>query len=71
LADGSIDENLNPLTGNVGFNALVRAVTVNANELYVGGDFTTFKGGAANRIAKINLDTGLVDTVFNPTRSTK
>jgi uncharacterized delta-60 repeat protein len=34
-------------------------------KILVGGDFTTFNGGAANRIVRLNAD-GSVDTSFNP-----
>jgi hypothetical protein len=68
--NGSIDTTFSPpgATTN-GFNGnVVSALTVAANSLYVGGDFTAYRGVAssANRIAKLDLTTGAIDTTFSP-----
>jgi uncharacterized delta-60 repeat protein len=60
--DGTIDTSFNIGTG---FNNAVRAITLDsAGKLYVGGQFITYQGVAANRIIKLNTD-GSKDTSFN------
>ena len=47
-----------------GFNSIVYALVIDSNnKLYVGGNFTSYKGVAANRIIRLNTD-GSIDTGF-------
>ena len=64
---GALDTVISPATGGNGFNNIVRALTVSGTSLLAGGDFTTYRGGAANRIALLSASTGAIDTIFNPT----
>lgn len=48
-----------------GMSSTVRALLVEGSYLYVGGEFTTYRGSVANRLAKLNLD-GTLDFSFNP-----
>lgn len=62
--DGTLDTSFNP---NLGFNANVYVITLDSSgKLYVGGDFTTYDGVAANRIIKLNTD-GTKDVSFDNT----
>lgn len=62
--DGTLDITFDPGTG---FNGLVRVITIDsAGKLYVGGDFTTFRGLTNNYIIKLNND-GTKDTSFDNT----
>lgn len=64
---GVLDTVISPATGGNGFNNIVRALIVSGTSLLAGGDFTTYRGGAANRIALLSTSTGAIDTIFNPT----
>lgn len=61
--DGSVDTSFNVGTG---FNSYVRTLYYDkANQkLYVGGAFTTYKGVAATRMVRLNMD-GSLDSTFN------
>lgn len=60
--DGSKDETFDNSTG---FNASVTGILLTSdNKLYVVGSFTTYKGVAAECIARLNLD-GSRDTTFD------
>lgn len=62
-ADGSVDTGF---AVGAGFNAAARSLSIAADgsgDLYVGGAFTTYQGGAANRIVRLNAD-GTVDAGF-------
>lgn len=48
-----------------GMSSTVRALLIEGSNLYVGGEFTTYRGSTANRLAKLNLD-GTLDFAFNP-----
>lgn len=65
-SSGNLDTGFNPATGSNGFNNAVRALVLNGSTIYVGGDFTTYRGGAAKYVAKIDTS-GALDTAFNPT----
>ncbi|MBN8539818.1 MAG: delta-60 repeat domain-containing protein [Deltaproteobacteria bacterium] len=63
---GMLDATFSPATGQNGFNNTVRAVSSLSNsDLIIGGDFTTYRGAAANRLARINT-TGIMNTAFSP-----
>lgn len=60
--DGTRDTGFN--TGN-GFSAFgYTAVTQSDGKYIVGGNFTTYSGSAANRVARLNTD-GTIDTSFS------
>ncbi len=60
--DGSVD--LTFVVG-AGFNNIVRTIAVQSDgKILVGGDFTLYKGVAANRIIRLNTD-GSKDNTFN------
>lgn len=64
-SSGVLDTTFSPQSGANGFNAAVRSLALNGTTLYVGGDFTTYKGAPANYIAKLDAN-GALDTTFNP-----
>lgn len=52
-------------TQATGFNNFaVRALVSDGTSLFVGGDFTTYRGSNAQRVAKIDLVSGTLDTTF-------
>lgn len=60
--DGSINTTFNVGSG---FNNAVLTAMFDENfNIYVGGDFSTYKGVSQNRIVKVNLS-GTVDSIFN------
>lgn len=62
-SDGTRDTTFN--AGSAGANGLVHAVAVQPDgRVVIGGDFTTYNGNAAGRIARLNGD-GTRDTTFN------
>jgi len=62
--DGSKDTGFDNTTG---FNTLVSAITIDSNgKIYVGGNFTTYKGVTNNYIIRLNPD-GSKDTAFDNT----
>lgn len=63
---GAMDLTFNPATGGNGANNSVYSITGNGTDIFFGGTFTTYRGTAANRVAKITA-AGVLDTVFNPT----
>lgn len=75
LASGAADSTFSPIgmTAN-GFDSQVSALAISTdnNALYVGGNFTSYKGVAnsANRLAKLNLSSGAIDTTFSPVGAT-
>jgi uncharacterized delta-60 repeat protein len=67
-ADGSIDTAFTTNTGT-GANTTVNTIAVQSDgKILVGGDFTTFNGVTANRIARLNAD-GTRDTAFTTNTS--
>ena len=61
-ADGTIDPTFNPGTGP---NSGVQKILVlPSNKIMIVGDFTSYNGITANRIARLNAD-GTLDTTFN------
>lgn len=70
-SDGAIDTTFYPVNLAGGFDSQVYALAFNSSEseLYVGGEFTTYRGeNSANRIAKI-APNGAIDTSFHPNSS--
>jgi|GEM_PF-2481371 len=61
ISTGNLDTTFTQTTG---MNSLVSALVVNGTSLYVGGDFTSYRGSTANYLAKINLISGNLDTTF-------
>ena len=50
---------------STGFNNIAETIAIDsAGKIYVGGDFTTYKGVTENRIIKLNAD-GTKDTSFD------
>jgi hypothetical protein len=62
-----LDQTFSPADSN-GFNGEVTALVVAASSLYAGGNFNSYRGvvDSANRIAKLDLNTGAIDTTFTP-----
>ena len=56
---------------NNGFNAQINTLIASGSNLYVGGYFTDYRGVAnsSNRIAKLNLTSGNLDTTFSPSEN--
>ncbi len=50
---------------SLGFNGTVLALEIQDNNLYVGGDFSQYKGIARSRIAKLNRNTAELDADFD------
>ena len=63
---GAVDTAFSPQSSANGFNNFVAAMAISGTDLYVGGGFTAYRGAVANRIAKIDLISGDLDTVFSP-----
>jgi hypothetical protein len=63
-ASGNIDTNFNPQSGANGFDYQVRSILIDGSSIYVGGDFTTYRGSTANRFVKMDLD-GVADATFS------
>lgn len=63
----ALDTTFSPSASN-GFNNAVNALVISGTSIYVGGNFTDYKGVAtsANALAKLNLTTGAIDTTFSP-----
>lgn len=62
LRNGSFDSSFAPGTG---FNSWVYTIVLQGDgKILAGGDFTTYNGGARNRLARLNID-GSVDGGFN------
>ncbi|HEY0429226.1 MAG TPA: FG-GAP-like repeat-containing protein, partial [Pyrinomonadaceae bacterium] len=63
-ADGTIDSSFN--IGTDGPNDTVKKIIVLADgKILIGGDFTTFNGAPARRVARLNPANGSLDTSFN------
>lgn len=59
---GVVDSTFNTSSG---FNDAVYKVIKDGNDLYCIGDFTSYKGSARQRIAKINATTAALDVTFD------
>lgn len=69
LNTGILDQNFTQSGVNGGFNAIVNALVLVGNSLYVGGNFTSYRSSiygsnSANRLAKLDADSGVLDPVF-------
>lgn len=62
---GVVDLTFNPTSGTVGFNSFVRAILLSSSSVFVGGQFTSYRGAAANYVAKLDSN-GTLDTTFSP-----
>jgi uncharacterized delta-60 repeat protein len=64
--DGSVDTSFVQRTGaDIGFNNDANAVIFDPvlGDLFIGGEFTAYRGGVANRLIRLNLD-GSVDSAW-------
>ena len=61
LSTGELDTTFTQTTG---LDSGVSALAIAGSSLYVGGGFTTYRGVAAQRLAKVDLITGALDTTF-------
>ena len=61
MSDGSL---VDGFQANVSTGGSVRALASDGSSLWVGGAFTTISGVARQRVAKVSLSTGAVDTAF-------
>lgn len=68
---GALDTTFSP-SGTNGFDYDVASFAIVGNSLFVGGDFTQYRGvqDTARAIAKLDLTTGALDTTFYPTSAT-
>lgn len=61
--DGGLDNSFNP---NSGANGTIQALVVQADgRILIGGDFTSYRGTARNRIARLSAN-GNIDATFDP-----
>ncbi|HEY1112749.1 MAG TPA: T9SS type A sorting domain-containing protein [Chitinophagaceae bacterium] len=61
--DGGLDNSFNPTTGA---NGTIQALAVQADgRILIGGDFTSYRGTARNRIARLSGN-GNIDATFDP-----
>ncbi len=69
LTSGNLDTTFT--TNNSGFNGAVLSLALNSTSIYVGGSFTDYRGvvSAALRLAKLDLSSGNLDTVFTASGS--
>jgi hypothetical protein len=51
-------------TQTTGTDGDVFAISIAGSSIYVGGDFTTYRGAAAERLAKLDAASGALDTTF-------
>ena len=62
-SDGTIDSTFN--TGGAGANDVVYAITPQSDgKILIGGNFTTYNGSTASKIARLNSN-GTIDNTFN------
>jgi hypothetical protein len=61
LSSGNLDTTFTQSTGT---NGPVQALAPSGSSLYVGGDFTTYRGSTAQGLAKVDLGSGNLDTTF-------
>jgi len=63
--NGNLDPTFDP--AGTGFGFFVSAVALDGlGNLFVGGDFSTYRGSAANCIAKMDTTNGTLNAVFDP-----
>jgi hypothetical protein len=61
LTTGNLDTTF---TQSTGADLTVYALAISGSSLFLGGDFTTYRGSTAQRLAKVDLTTGNLDTTF-------
>jgi hypothetical protein len=69
LTSGAVDTTFSPVgAASNGFDSSVSALAVSGSSIYVGGNFSIYKGVAnsANFLAKLDLTSGAIDTIFSP-----
>jgi Domain of unknown function (DUF5122) beta-propeller len=68
---GALDETFSPPAQN-GFDAPAHAVLATGSDVYVGGEFTDYRGvaGAANRLARLSASSGALLPSFGPPGAT-
>jgi hypothetical protein len=76
-SDGSLDTTFHTASSAQGFGGCFGSCSVNSlalssdgSTLYVGGQFSAYRGVAANNIAKLSTSNGNLDTTFYPASST-
>ncbi|MBE2247966.1 MAG: delta-60 repeat domain-containing protein [Myxococcus sp.] len=68
---GALDTAFSPPGAN-GFDSDVYALAVSGDALFVGGDFSAYRGvaGSANALARLDAVSGAIDTTFSPPGAT-
>ena len=61
LTSGDLDTTF---TQSAGANGGVYALAISGGSLYVGGQFSTYRGAPANKLAKVDPISGALDTTF-------
>ena len=64
-----LDTTFNPSSGANGTNSYVYSLAIDGTYVYLGGAFTNYRGGIANRIAKVSYNGVLDTTLSNPSGS--
>lgn len=62
--NGNLDTTFTQVTGLAGGFSAAQTILVHGGSLYIGGNYTTYRGTAAQRLAKVDLTTGNLDTTF-------
>jgi hypothetical protein len=62
LTSGNLDTAFSQTSGFAGGS--VRALSVSGSSIFVGGSFTLYRSASIQRLAKLNLTTGVLDTTF-------
>ncbi len=63
---GTIDTTFNPAVGSNGTNNTVWVILTYGTDIFVGGDFTAYRGAALKYLAKLN-SAGVLDSTFSTT----
>jgi hypothetical protein len=62
---GALDTTFDP-PGSNGTNSVVQSLLAIAGDIYISGEFTSYRGAPANAIARVDSMTGLLDTALSP-----